>query len=481
MAILSFINLKTIVLSILAIIYTIPVNATIHTYPAPGEVELNRSFTIEVRQGSEWYHVDAYKVKVDEAVNGVHKVRASSMAYFDFDGAVELRIISNNHHIVSAKLRPLSQNIAHSISGDTINFTLNRPQNLSIEINDDIFDNLQLFTNTIDTNAPSPKMIKQLTQSGKYIYFGPGYHKLDKDLMVQSGQTVYIAGGAVVDGHVWADSVHDIKILGRGMVYPQKEGIKVTRSHNVEVNGLFTTQCPIGECDNVLISDLKVMSWYGWGDGFNVFASSNVKYNNVFARTSDDCTTIYATRKGYHGGCHDIIMENSILWADVAHPIFIGLHSETDSLETIESAWYRNIDILDMNEKQLDYQGALAICCGDNNTVRNIHFENIRIENFRLGRLFDIRICYNKKYCSAPGLSISNIYFENIIYKGDNSEPSLIIGYDDDRTISNIHFKNLIINGVKISDDMPGKPKWYKTGDFARIFIGEHVENITFE
>ena len=28
--------------------------------------------------------------------------------------------------------------------------------------------------------------------------------------------------------------------------------------------------------------------------------------------------------------------------------------------------------------------------------------------------------------------------------------------------------------------DMPGKPAWYKTGDMARFFIGEHVENVTF-
>lgn len=30
------------------------------------------------------------------------------------------------------------------------------------------------------------------------------------------------------------------------------------------------------------------------------------------------------------------------------------------------------------------------------------------------------------------------------------------------------------------SDDMPGKPKWYKTGDMARIFIGNHVDNVIF-
>ncbi len=49
------------------------------------------------------------------------------------------------------------------------------------------------------------------------------------------------------------------------------------------------------------------------------------------------------------------------------------------------------------------------------------------------------------------------------------------------RRVSGITFDNLVINGVRISDDMPGKPKWYKTGDMARIFIGEHVDGVVFK
>lgn len=44
-----------------------------------------------------------------------------------------------------------------------------------------------------------------------------------------------------------------------------------------------------------------------------------------------------------------------------------------------------------------------------------------------------------------------------------------------------IRFENLVINGVRIADNMPGKPTWYKTGDMARIFVGEHTEGVTFE
>ena len=129
---------------------------------------------------------------------------------------------------------------------------------------------------------------------------------------------------------------------------------------------------------------------------------------------------------------------------------------------------------------QIDYQGCLAINAGDNNLIRNVRFENIRIENFRQGQLVNLRIFFNKKYCKAPGRGIENILFKDITYTGKNAELSLIAGYDQERKVKNIRFENLRINGTVISDDMPGKPGWYKTGDMARFSIGEHVEGVTF-
>ena len=139
------------------------------------------------------------------------------------------------------------------------------------------------------------------------------------------------------------------------------------------------------------------------------------------------------------------------------------------------------LNAYDHREKQLDYQGCMAINAGDNNLVRNVLFENIRIENFRQGQLLNLRIFYNKKYCQAPGRGIENVWFKDIDYQGTRAELSIISGYNEERKVKNIHFKNLMINGIHISDDMPGKPKWYKTGDMARIFIGEHVEDVSFE
>lgn len=443
------------------------------TYSAPKGAELKSDYTVKVRTtGKEWKTVDTYAVKVYKNSDG-GTVEKASMGYFDFEGEVEVAVTSNNENVKSVIVRPLSYDIKTKIQGNTVIFKLDKPSNLSVETNGDIFHNLHLFANPLETYRLGKKD----------IYFAPGIHQLLGDtMMVKSGQTVYIAGGAIVRGTIKVNGVSNVKVLGRGEIHPvgRGEGIYVSNSRNIKVEGIVTTQCPVGGSYGVEISNVKSISSYGWGDGMNVFASSNVYYDGVFCRNSDDCSTVYATRKGFVGGCKNITMVNSTLWADVAHPIFIGLHGNVEHPDTIDGVTYRNIDILDECEKQIDYQGCMAINSGDNNLVRNVTFENIRIEDIRQGQLLDMRISFNHKYCKAPGRGIENIFFKDVTYNGNNAEISIISGYDDSRKIKNVRFENLRINNTLINDDMAGKPKWYKTGDMARIFIGEHVDNVTF-
>ena len=485
-------NLTRKIILFIALAANLVAAADVVTYPADPGVETLDDFTVAVRQsGGEWQPVAVYPVRVDEVRGTKHCVETASMAYFDFDGKVEVSVKYNKGAIDSARVRPLSSKIAPAVSGDIVTFTLDRPSNLSVEVNGDIFHNLHLFANPLDARRPSAKEIKRAGKKGsKLVYFGPGVHKLPDDVMhIKSGQTVYIDGGARVYGMLVADSVRDVRFYGRGEVHPRGrgEGIYIKRSRNVDVNGLIVTQIPVGGCDSVSITNVKSISYYGWGDGMNVFASNNVRYDSVFCRNSDDCHTVYATRKGFNGGCSNIVMENSTLWADVAHPINIGLHGSAAELgldaapDTITGLLYRNIDILDHQERQLDCQGCLTIVSGDNNLVKDITFDNIRIDDIRIGRLFDIRIAMIKKYCAAPGGCIRDILFKDVTYNRNRAEVSFIIGYDPMRRVSGITFDNLVINGVRISDDMPGKPKWYKTGDMARIFIGEHVDGVVFK
>ncbi len=460
------------------------------TYPIPEGIERKNDFTVKVRPvGGEWEAVDTYAVKVDEVRDTKHHVELASLAYFDFEGEVEVSVTYRGGMIETGCVRPLSYGITPSVCDSTMVFRLDRPRNLSVEVNGDIFHNLHLFAGAVDTDDPlrgmTPKQRKTaLKRLEDVIYFGPGVHQLPGDtLNVPSGTTVYVAGGAVVKGCIRAVNARDVKILGRGRVHPDGRGagLEITNSKNVLVEGLISTQCPTGGSDSVTVRNVKVISSYGWGDGLNVFASDNVLFDGVFCRTSDDCTTVYGTRFQFTGGCRNVTMKNSTLWADVAHPIFIGIHGNVDNPEILEDLNYVNIDILDHKEKQLDYQGCLAINAGDENLVRNVRFENIRIEDFRQGQLVNLRIFYNEKYCKAPGRGIENVLFKDITYNGGNAEVSQIIGYDSSRQVKDIRFVNLVINGEHIHDNMPGKPTWYKTGDMARIFVGEHTDNVTFE
>ncbi|MEO7489658.1 MAG: glycosyl hydrolase family 28 protein [Ferruginibacter sp.] len=448
-------------------------------YPAPAKADKamhNDDFTVRVRKpGGRWLDLYEYNLKVDEVKGIDHHVENASMCSFDFSNEVEVSVTSNKTNIKQARIRPLSYGIKPGIKENTLYFRLYQSHNLSVEINGDIFHNLHLFANPISDFVPDKK-------DTNLIYFGAGVHQIDSGkLKVPSGKTVYLAGGAVLMGQVLIEDVHDVKLSGRGIIDPSvKMGVRIANSKNVIVEGIVTTQCAIGGSDSVTIRNVKSISYYGWGDGMNVFSSNNVLFDGVFCRNSDDCTTVYGTRLGFVGGCRNITMQNSTLWADVAHPILIGTHGNSDNPDVLENLNYINIDILDHKEAQLDYQGCMSINAGDNNLVRNVRFENIRIEDFRQGQLINLRVFFNKKYCTAPGRGIENILFKNITYSGKNAELSIISGYDENRKVKNVVFKNLVINGTLITDDMPGKPKWYKTGDVSRFFVGEHVEGVEF-
>jgi hypothetical protein len=122
----------------------------------------------------------------------------------------------------------------------------------------------------------------------------------------------------------------------------------------------------------------------------------------------------------------------------------------------------------------------MSLNAGDSNLIRNVRFENIRVEDFREGQLVNLRVFFNAKYCTSPGRGIENVLFKNVSYHGTNAKPSIILGYDDERKVKNIVFEDLRLNGVLFSDDMPGKPAWFKTSDMAGMFVGDHVDGVIF-
>lgn len=471
-------------------------------YDLPEGVPGNDDFTIRVRcSGEEWRKVSPYNVKID-----MHNVRNASMIYFDFTGTVEIEVTSHAGPIHTAVIRPLSNHINHVQDGNKITFSLDQPRKLSVEVNGDRYRNLHIFAGSIETNGPDLNLPDVLclepgTHSAKEIisalstvnpltgkepemvYFAPGLHDIDEQgLILPSGKMVYIAGGAVVMAALKCEHVQNISIRGRGVLHQasigrdsQHGGIKVNFSQNVQVEGITLINPPyhsinVGQSRNVSIKDFKSFSCTGWSDGIDCLSSSDVDVDDVFLRNSDDCIAIYGQRFDFIGDSQNITVRNSILWADVAHPTFIGCHGDYKNGNVLEDITFENIDILEHHEPQPEYLGCMAINAGDENIVRNVRYENIRVEQFENGRLFDLRVFMNAKYNPAPGKRIENIHFKNIIYNGDGAHPSQIIGYNENRVVDGIYFENLVINGQHVLDVESGN-----------VIIGEFAHNVIFK
>lgn len=437
-----------------SILFCLSMQAQLVTYPEslnPG-IPHNDDYTVRVRiPGGEWKDLFEYKVQVD-----MDKVQDASMVQFDMGSPVEVMVKKNNGTVRDVAIRPLNNGITYTQMKNSILFTLNKPQYLSVEFNGDRLHNLHLFANPMETETYTKE------EQG-VMYFGPGVHR-PKDLpnnqiRIPSNTTVYLAPGAVVKAKLLVDKAENVRIIGRGILDHPIRGIEITDSKNVLVDGITVVNPDHytvfgGGSTEITIKNLKSFSCKGWSDGIDMMCCRQVLIDNVFMRNSDDCIALYNHRWNWWGGSSDITVQNSILWADVAHPINVGGHGDPDSPtgEVIENLTFRNIDILEQDEDDPPYQGCMAVDCGDKNLVRNILFEDIRVESIQEGRLFYVKVRFNPKYDKQPGSGIDGITFRNITYTGIGENPSLIEGLDKDRMVKNVTFENVVINGERMKD-----------------------------
>jgi hypothetical protein len=363
------------------------------------------------------------------------------------------------------------------VHGEVITFSLDSPKNVVIQVNDNIWDVLNLLTNPIETEVPQPS-------DPGVIYFYPGINNstaatTNKQLLIPPGKTVYVAPGATITLPLGFHNISDASIRGRGLLL--KAPITIEYSSRIAVRDLVLINTNIGVAvsSDVTVRGIRSFSIGAWGDGFDSYCSRNVLVDNVFMRNSDDNIALYQHRNNWSGDSSNLTIQNAVLWADYAHPINIGTHGNTPNPETMDGVTIRNIDVLDHREPQMWYQGCLAINAGDDNLIQNVLVDGMRVENFREGQLINLRIMYNSKYNTSPGRGIRNVYIKGLQYNGTNANPSMMVGYDEQRNITNVTFEDLVVNGKKIYDGMK-KPTWYYTADFVPMFANEHVHNLTF-
>lgn len=430
--------------------------AQVVSYPVPRELYYamhNDEFTVQVRPVGEkiWTDLYEYKVKVDMDTNS-----DASFVQFDFGGKVEIRVQKNNGEIHSALIRPVSKGIIPQIADNVLTFVLDRPEDIALECNGDRLHNLHIFTNPMEKDRPRKG-------NKGVMYFEAGLHepenKETKTFEIPSNTTVYMEPGAVLKGKLSCDSVENVRICGRGFLLTPQQGVGIEFSKNVTIDGLTVINprhysVSGGQSQGIIIRNLRSFSYQGWSDGIDMMCCSDVLIDRVFMRNSDDCIALYNHRWAFYGGSRNITVQNSTLWADVAHPINMGGHGNPDAVpgEVMENVTFRNIDILEHDEDDPPYQGCIAIDAGDRNLVRHILCEDIRVESIQEGCLFYIKVRYNDKYDKQPGRGVENVVFRNIVYNGPNDSQSVLEGFDKSRRVRNITFENVVINGRKLDN-----------------------------
>ena len=413
-----------------------------------------------------WAEVVAYKAPVaasgapDFAVKAegknifVNNARIAGYAIFSCNEPVSLEIAWIGT-IESVVVRPLSLGIKPIIEGHKITFTLPKPTNISVEINGNIRRPLFIFANPPETNPPG-------SEDPGIIYYRSGRIHNAGLVELKSGDTVYIAGGAIVRGAFIAEDANKITIMGRGILdgsgyhKGERRMIEMLECTNLRIKDIVIFNSghwtvPLKKCDTVNITNLKIVNWRDWDDGIDICGSSNVTVSNCFIRTKDDCVAIksvyypWMTGDGI-GNVRNVTVQNSVLWNGVwGNGLEIGFETRAESISDIV---FRDNDLIHVEGRE----GTFTIHNGDRANVSNVLYENIRVED-SVGYLIDFKILKSRYSKDTERGRIENIRFNNIDVAGNVFPTSIMRGFDNTHSIDGVTFSNFRIHGTTISSE----------------------------
>ncbi len=412
-------------------------------YPAPEDAEAANDFELLV---------NGQKVFV-------YNTRAAAVAYFSFEGKVDVKVICNRP-IYNHDIRPLSLQIPSLVYRDEVHFSMDKPANISVEINKNIKRPLFIFANPLEKDIPS-KADKNM------IYFETGKIHEPGLVNIKSGQTVYIEGGAIVRGQFMTDKGKNITIRGRGILDNSRtlkgevRPIEINHCENVLLEGIILTEsrhwtCGAYASKNVTYRNIKLVSENNWDDGIDIVGSQHVLVDGCFIRTKDDCIAVKAG-VGYFGkldtgeNVDDVVVQNSVMWNGVwGNALEIGFETRTD---TIKNITFKNIDIIHVEGLA---EGTFTIHNGDRAVVKNVRYEDIRVEDSH-GYLIDFKILNSQYSKDKERGYIEDVYFKNITVEGDIFPSSLIMGFDEKHKVKNVILDNFVIHGEKVTSVYNGK------------------------
>jgi hypothetical protein len=476
-----------------AFVYDSPVAPFVH-FSMTGGVEV----TVKVRSGVRYSAVQEYE--------------SWGKRYQPDPIALPLRTID---------IRPKSTGIVPDVRGDTVRFRLARPANLSVEFGGNLSRPLFLFAAPEERDAPSPG-----DPSVRYFAAGKVYEV--GRLRLATGQSVYIAGGAVVRGTIVAESAEKVRIHGHGVLDGSDESkaqgamIELRQCRDARVEGIVIlnnrgwTVIP-RHSRNVAFDNIKMIAWNNNSDGIDIVGSTDVTIRASFFRNNDDCIPIKAAAEGSDLAppaaerrrstpydVENVLATQCVFWKAAGGNAFeIGFELRTN---TIRHVALRDSDII-----HVQGGAAFSIHNGDWADVSDIEFNNVRVEDAP-DELIDIFVglsiysgdapreyhrsnpkrkavppelripdtgthagqwirfpgAEQEKYRSNRG-RVRNVRFVDIQVTGPRPKVARIVGYSSENPVEDVLIRGLTIGGVPVRRAEDG------------LFVIRHAKNVRFE
>ncbi len=341
----------------------------------------------------------------------MHAASGYDALSFDLAGRVTIRATASEAGFWKhgVEVEPWRLNIRPKIQGRTITFTLHAPAKLSITRPGDHFADatmLFMFANAPEAHVPRP-------DTPGVRYYGPGVYRTS--LNPHSGDTIYLAPGAVVFGALNLWGVSNVRVMGRGtIVYdgPQNpkadEGwmhkpdwhcIVMDKADNIEIDGITcvvrsrTWQIQMKDSHHIGFNNVKViggnpndanqdgMDWLGGGD---------TAVRDSFFRASDDVFALQGNWDGYSQAAmlapgHDvrnITVEHTVVSTSISNIVRMGWPQK---IFNSSNFILRDVDVLHMGYGSCGIPFALFGVWanrGAKGEHDNYRFDDVRLEHW---------------------------------------------------------------------------------------------------
>ncbi|MCF0197187.1 MAG: hypothetical protein HUK03_08195 [Bacteroidaceae bacterium] len=433
------------------------------------------------------------------------------MGYASFDAkrGARVRITRQGQPFKQVTIRPTTYKIPYQrVDERTIEVTLRRnDQRVSVEFDGDRFHNLFLIPN-------KPLRGKFSRKNGSHMrYYGKGQHQAG-EIVLQTGDTLFIDDGAVVYGSVGAYGADHVVIMGRGTLCGSRNIhhidyrqplLYMHGCHDVQIEGVMFRGSPswtmhLAQCENVRFDNVKNICWMRNSDGFDLCNCRNVSITNCLLRNFDDNLSLknFAARpigarndnsivnftrtdfttEGSGGEEHTAGARNDNSIVNFTRTDFTtegsGGEEHTEHIRMnhctlwadcahnllvgpesrgdlhMSDITFRDIQILEGKEKYRPYTGALAIMAADEGSFTDITFRDITIDHVTAAQPFCLDYC---KYVSK-GREVRNVTLRDIRVLGDKEYPrNTVYGRDADHPMQNITLQNITICGTRLTKE----------------------------